>query len=259
MEAEWPRRPSVGRVFESSGRVRLADSGADGAVRLDAIARYLQDVATDDSDDAGFATGPGTDHVWVVRQTAMRLVPGARWPTLGDDIQLATWCGGLGRAWAIRRTDVSAADGTAVETSALWIHLDDRGRPARLDDRFLAAYAAAAGGRSASTRVTAPGRPGPEAARTPWNVRVADIDVIGHVNNAAVWAAMVQATASGRVPDPVRMAEVVHHGSVETADPVELWVEEGDGERLAWLSVRGEIRVSGRLTFQRGRVPPGTS
>jgi acyl-ACP thioesterase len=254
MDPEWPGRPADGRVFESSRRVRLADSGPDGAVRLDAIARYLQDVATDDSDNAGFAVGPGTGHVWVVRQTAMRLVPGALWPKLGDHLQLATWCGGLGRAWAIRRTDISAADRPAVETSALWIHLDDRGRPARLDDRFLATYAAAAGGRSASTRVTAPGRPGPEAARTRWDVRVADIDVIGHVNNAAVWAAMVQATASGGVVDPVRTAELVHHGSLDAADPVELCVEARDAERLAWLSVSGEIRVSGRLTFRQGRV-----
>ena len=249
MEPDWPVRPNEGRVFESSRRVRLADSGADGAVRLDAIARYLQDVATDDSDDAGFATGPGTDHVWVVRQTAMRLVPGARWPNLADHIRLATWCGGLGRAWAIRRTDVSVPDGTAVETSALWIHLDDRGRPARLDERFLATYGAAGGGRSASTRVRAPGFPGPGAARAPWDVRVADLDIIGHVNNAAVWAAMVQATASGDVQARARTAELVHHGSLEARDPVELWVEEADGERLAWLLVRGEVRVSGRLTF----------
>jgi acyl-ACP thioesterase len=252
MEAEWPGRPGNGRVFESSHRVRLADSGADGAVRLDAIARYLQDVATDDSDDAGFATGPGTDHVWVVRQTAMRLVTGARWPKLGDHIGLATWCGGLGRAWAIRRTDVAADNGLAIETSALWVHLDDRGRPARLDDRFLATYAAAASGRSASTRVPAPGRPGPEAVRTPWEIRVADIDIIDHVNNAAVWAAVVQATASGHRPDRVRTAEVVHHGPVKGSDPVELWVEEGEGERLAWLLASGQIRVSGRLTFQLG-------
>jgi acyl-ACP thioesterase len=249
MEPDWPVRPTEGRVFESSRRVRLADSGADGAVRLDAIARYLQDVATDDSDDAGFATGPGADHVWVVRQTAMRLVPGARWPNLGDHIRLATWCGGLGRAWAIRRTDVSVPGGAAVETSALWIHLDDRGRPARLDERFLATYAGAGGGRSASTRVRAPGFPGPGAARTPWDVRVADLDIIGHVNNAAVWAAIVQATASGDVQARATTAELVHHGSLEARDPVELWVEEADGERLAWLLVRGEVRVSGRLTF----------
>jgi acyl-ACP thioesterase len=254
MEAEWPDRPSDGRVFESSRRVRLADSGADGAVRLDGIARYLQDVATDDSDDAGFATGPGTGNVWVVRQTAMRLVGGARWPRLGASIRLATWCGGLGRSWAIRRTDVSAPEGPAVETSALWIHLDDRGRPARLDDRFLRTYADAAGGRSASTRVRAPGHPGPTAVRTPWDVRVADIDIIGHVNNAAVWAAMIQTTASGRVPDPVTTAEVVHHGSLEAADPVELWVEEAGRERLAWLLVSGEVRVSGRLSLERRRV-----
>jgi acyl-ACP thioesterase len=87
-------------------------------------------------------------------------------------------------------------------------------------------------------------------------VRVADIDIIGHVNNAAVWAAVVQATASGFVPDPVITAELVHHGSVEATDPVELWVEERDGERLVWLLVSGEIRVSGRLTFQRDEVRP---
>jgi acyl-ACP thioesterase len=219
----------------------LADTGADGRVRLDAIARYLQDVATDDSDDAGFVTGPGSGHVWVVRQTAMRRVPGKELPRLGDRVALATWCGGLGRAWAIRRTDISTGGETVVETSALWVHLDDEGRPARLGDRFLATYAEAAGGRSASTRVAAPAPPGGEAVQIPWRVRVADIDIVGHVNNAVTWAALVEA-----VPTGVTAAEVVHHGPLGAGDEVELWVEGG----VVWLIVDGEIRVSGR-TFSR--------
>jgi acyl-ACP thioesterase len=249
MDSDWPGRPAAGRVFEASRKVRLADTGPDGTVRLDAIARYLQDIATDDSDDAGFSTGPGTGHIWVVRQAAIRLVPGAEWPQLGELVRLATWCGGLGRAWAIRRTALSTARG-AVETSALWVHLDDRGRPARLDERFLATYREAAGGRSASTRVGAPGPPAPGAMSMPWVIRASDIDIVGHVNNAAVWAAVVEAAAIGGQLSRVRSADLVHHGALESGERAYLWLEEEDDGRLVSLTVDDEVRVGGRLAFQ---------
>ena len=43
--------------------MRLGDVDPSGRLRLDAIARYLQDVASDDAADAGLDTG------WVARRT----------------------------------------------------------------------------------------------------------------------------------------------------------------------------------------------
>ena len=54
--------PEHGRVFREQRRAALGDCAPSGRMRLDAIARWLQDVAYDDVDDAGVAE----QAVWVV-------------------------------------------------------------------------------------------------------------------------------------------------------------------------------------------------
>src|SRR5205085_7359397 len=92
--------PAGGRVFRESRRAALGDCAPSGRMRLDAIARWLQDVAFNDVDDAGVA-----DHaVWVVRRARLRI---ARFPRLGERAELGTFCSGVGRAWAERRTSIT--------------------------------------------------------------------------------------------------------------------------------------------------------
>ncbi|MBV8451206.1 MAG: hypothetical protein JOZ29_02895, partial [Deltaproteobacteria bacterium] len=82
---------------------------ARGRLRLDALARHLQDVATEDTRDAGIGD-PRTS--WVVRRTA---VHAGRWPRYLDRVSLASFCSGLGPRWAERRTSMRAAGGAASE------------------------------------------------------------------------------------------------------------------------------------------------
>ena len=56
--------PSQGRTFTARRRVRLTDMDARGRLRLDAVARFLQDVAIDDVDETGWGA---PDHLWFVR------------------------------------------------------------------------------------------------------------------------------------------------------------------------------------------------
>ena len=56
--------PTGVRTFASRRVVRLADMDVWGRVRLDAIARYLQDVAIEDVDETGWGT---PDHLWFIR------------------------------------------------------------------------------------------------------------------------------------------------------------------------------------------------
>ena len=79
----------MGRRFRTTRRVRLADADAAGRLRLDALARLLQDVGNDDFADAGL--DPGSP--WVARRS---VVEADGWPRLGDRLSLVTWCGGLG-------------------------------------------------------------------------------------------------------------------------------------------------------------------
>src|SRR5207302_3777739 len=106
-------------IFRERRTAALGDCAPSGRMRLDALARWLQDVAYDDVVDAGVA-----DHaVWVVRRARMRI---ARFPRFGERAELATFCSGVGRAWAERRTSITRAGEQAsdVEAVSLWVHLD---------------------------------------------------------------------------------------------------------------------------------------
>lgn len=227
---EFVTRPSHGRVFRSQRRVHLADAGPDGRLRLDGVARFLQDVASDDWAD----TGLDPKDTWVVRRTAVRVTEGGRWPQLGEDVNLATWCAGVGAAWAERRTDIEIAGRRLLEAVALWVSLDDAGRPVRLDDSFRDVYGGAIAGRRVPSRMTPPPPPPAGARRLSWTVRRSDLDVIGHVNNAALWSALVEV-----VPGPVASAELTHLGQVQATGKAVLCSEDG----AFWLLVDDEIRV----------------
>jgi acyl-ACP thioesterase len=230
---EYVERPTDGRTFSSSRPVRLSDVGLDGRLRVDGLARYLQDVAGDDTDDAGVFA----DDVWVARRTSWRRTGAGHWPRLGGRVTLTTWCGGTGAAWAERRTDVVAQGEVCIEAVSLWVPIDDEGRPRRIRPEFFDVYGSAARGRRVSARVTTP-PVSADALRRPWVVRRSDLDVIGHVNNAAVWFAVAEV-----LPVGTRAASVTHHGALELGDEVEL---AHDAQRL-WLLVDGEVRVSGEF------------
>ncbi|MFM9132658.1 MAG: hypothetical protein ACKORY_08070, partial [Actinomycetota bacterium] len=51
----------TGRTFTARRRVRLGDATPKGRLRLDATARYLQDVSNDDTRDAEWSD----PHWWV--------------------------------------------------------------------------------------------------------------------------------------------------------------------------------------------------
>jgi acyl-ACP thioesterase len=171
--------PGRGRTFEREVVPGLADATGSGRVRLDAIARWLQDVAYADVVNAGLA-GRGA---WVVRRARLRV---EAFPRFGQPVALRTFCSAAGRLAAERRTSVSGA-GAAVEAVALWIHVDTETlRPLRLGEEFHAVYGESAGARKANFRLRHPDPPA-DASRSPWRFRAADVDVAGHVNNAVYW------------------------------------------------------------------------
>jgi acyl-ACP thioesterase len=232
-------RPRRGRVFTGSVRVRLADLSRSGRLRLDAIARVAQDVASDDAADAG----QRPDRAWVVRRLGLEL-DDDRAAHLRDDLTLVTWCSGVGRAWAERRTDVALGSTVIARAAAVWVLIDvASGRPVPLGPEFDAAFAEAAGGRKIGQRLSHPAPPDP-VERAPWPVRATDFDLLGHVNNAAYWAAAEDALAALAPRRRARRAEIEFRGGIDPGEPVEVVpVADGDELRL-WLTVGGGVRAS---------------
>jgi acyl-ACP thioesterase len=244
---EFVPLPSRGRVFRAGRRVHLGDVDARGRLRLEALARYLQDVATDDADDAELSERRG---VWVLRSSDLEITA---LPRYHEAVTLATFCSGTGPRWAERRTQLTGERGARVEVAALWVFVDrEQGRPLALDDDFHSRYAESAAGRRVRGRLVH-GAPPASAQVRPWSLRASDFDVLDHVNNARSLEA-VEDELAARVPGraPVR-ARIEYRGTVERGDTVELASElhadEGCAAQLSvWLTVRGEVRVSATVT-----------
>ncbi len=224
-----------GRRYTSGVVVRLSDADPSGALRLDGVARFLQDVATEDWEDSGIVS----DDTWVVRRTVLRHV-GDEWPRMNQRLSLTTWCSGVGAAWAERRTNIAVGDEVVLEAASLWVPVDPSGHPVRLRPEFYGVYEEAFNGRKVSGRVST-SVPGPGAKEQPWPLRRADLDVVGHVNNAAVWQALSEV-----VDVPVATVELIHHGPVEDGHDVRL-VHQPDA---MWLLVNGDVRVSAHFSVE---------
>lgn len=251
-QPEFVEPPARGRRFEVTRSVHLDDTDASGAVGIDAVARFLQDVATDDSHDAGiYENARG---VWVLRRADVALL---RRPVLYDRIHLVTFCSGSGPAWAERRTRITHDDGTVlVESAAIWVYIDrERGRPLPLDPQFADWYGEAAMGRRVSGKLRLPAPPEGAASRR-WPVRHADFDILDHVNNArsleAVADELVRHAPGAR---PVAFS-VEYRGMLERGDDIELrstmtldgsGAAGGTGVFGAWLLVDDDVRVSARV------------
>jgi acyl-ACP thioesterase len=255
---ELVSRPASGRRFAAQTRVRLADVSMSGRLRLDAIARMLQDVSSDDTADAAYAP----DAVWVIRRLVIEL-DGRRAPRLRDELTLTTWCSGTGPRWAERRTDVECDGEVVVRAAALWVFVDfESGRPIPLGAGFDAVYGEAAGGRRVGQRLRH-GPPPANARRTPWSLRVTDLDVLGHVNNAAYWAPVEELRAGLAPGRRAVRAEIEFRGGLDPTDAVEVIAEldppsGGAAEVLRlWLVVGTDVRASALVQLAPTSSPGG--
>jgi acyl-ACP thioesterase len=186
--------PGEGRVFERLFLPGFADCAPSGRIRLDALARWLQDIAYADVVDAELADRA----VWVVRRTRIRV---QRFPRAGEAWAVATFCSGLGRMWAERRTSITALSGDGgVEAVSLWVHLDPASwRPIPLGEDELSLYRASTRGRRVTARLRHP-LPNGDEQHSSWNFRAAELDIAGHINNAAYWTPIEEELLAGQEP-----------------------------------------------------------
>lgn len=194
-------------------------------MELDAIARFLQDVGNDDTDDAGLAE---RGLAWVARRMSIEVLAA---PSPRELMEMKTWCSGTGKRWAERRTSLRTDGGGRIEAAAVWVHLDPvSGRPAPWGDEFASSYLEAAGDRRVDVKLRH-AKSAPEGDGTPWRFRATDMDAFGHVNNAA-YLAIAEEFFDIALPcrveiewrSPCRAEETltVRHGSIDKGEQV--WV-----------------------------------
>lgn len=232
--------PARGRVFRVSAGAGLGDAAPTGRVRLDALARWLQDAAYADAADTGLAdTG-----AWFVRSMRAEI---ECFPRFGETCEVATWCSGTGALWAERRTTVTGSLGALVQTAAIWVHMEaDGSRPRPLPEGFDRFYAEAAGDRRVRARLRHPATPPDGATKEAWRFRAADLDLAGHVNNAVYWTVLEEQLARGDDPPEPFMVELEHRGPADAGDAIvrrngtHTWICAGHGEVVATALVGGQ-------------------
>jgi acyl-ACP thioesterase len=233
--------PSHGRTFTAARAVRLADTDAQGRLRLDAVARFLQDIAIDDVQETGWGT---PEHLWFVRRIRIDVIR----PFVDDRaVELTTWCSSVAAIAAGRRWSVAGDAGGRIEVDSVWIHLDRDAQPARIED--FGVYATAADGRHASTKLELPDPP-ENASRRAWPLRATDVDLHGHVNNAVHWQAVEEVLPDlGIDPRLPLRAELDYRQPIDLGETIELAVWDGHVAFVAGVAARAVAAVTS--------TPPG--
>lgn len=221
-----------GRIFRASRRIRLSETDTTGRLRLDAVACYLQDVASDDWNDAGFES---SESVWVVRKTAIDV----HTPIAGSGVDLETWCSGVAAAAASRRYSLRGDDGGRIEAESVWVHLDPELQPVRLPDSFREVFGPSAEGHGVVTRFMLPAPPSNTGER--WPLRRTDEDRLGHVNNAVYWVP-VEATFGARV----KAAQLEYRKPVDVSEDAAVVRDGGN----VWVVVGGEVRAAAAILMR---------
>jgi acyl-ACP thioesterase len=241
--------PASGRTFRTRYRIRLSDMDETGRLRLDAVARFLQDAATDDVEETGWGA---PEHLWVIRAVRIEVLE----PFVEDvDVDVVTWGSSFSALAAGRRWSLRSDAGGSIEVDSTWIHLDRNARPARIGEGFDD-YAAAAGGRVAATRLTL--SPPSDGTRVPWPLRSTDVDLMGHVNNAAYWTAVEHRLSQrGIVLRGSLSARLEYRHPIDLGESVELVDDIDDDGYAVAFAVEGAVKAVSRLDWRSERTRRG--
>ncbi|MFM7617636.1 MAG: acyl-[acyl-carrier-protein] thioesterase [Actinomycetes bacterium] len=233
----WTAPPAGAR---STGRIpHLGDCDRTGALRLDALVGFLQDIAG----DAGRARGGDERVAWLVRRIDLevRARPRALTP-----LSITTWASGHGAAWAERRTRVTTESGALVaEAATIWAAVSpETFTPVRLHRDEVARWGEAAQRRvDAKLRLSAPPAGG---LREPWPSRVTDFDAYGHVNNAVYWSA-VEGLLDGTLgPGALGRATMEFRDGIAWGERADLVVSTDDAPRV-WFLVGDRVAAAARF------------
>ena len=235
--------PDAGYVYRSAWRVATGDIGGDLQLRLDSVARYIQEVGAENLVDAGEAE----EHPhWLVQRTVIDVIAPIEFP---NEVAFSRWCSALSSRWCTMRVDLVGSDGGRIETEGFWIAINAKTlTPQRVTDTLIERFA------STTTQHRLKWRPwlqnpGDLDQAMAFPLRRTDIDLFEHVTNTAYWHAIHEVMAM--VPEvctppyravieyrrPIKFGEdlTVRWGRVDDEPEVQIALTVGDDVRAAAL------------------------
>lgn len=192
------------KLYTALVTVRHHELDCFGRVHPSTYLRMLAQTAVEASTAAGYdaAWYATAGCLWLVRRSSFELVRPAR---AEEPLEIRTWVEDFRRVRSHRRYAVSVRGEPLLDARTDWVYVDAAtGRPRRIPaeiERALADEGVAAAERAPWQSPPPP----PSPARSTHRVRVADLDGLAHVNNAAYLDVLVQAVfdALGEVGWPL--------------------------------------------------------
>lgn len=250
-------QPTHARTFERTYRLRMEDVNPAMGVRLDALARLLQNVAMDMIDESEWGA---TNPFWIVRRNVIDVIEPITWP---GDAHVERWCEATSSRWVGMRqrlTGTPSATGFAdadrptglVETSSFCINVTRDGRPSRIDDDVLEDWNRDVADTRYKWKSMAPATPdhvdGPATTRS-FALRTTDFDAYGHMNNVAYWYAVDAALA-----DFPGLTDAPHRAVIEYLKPITpredatIVTKPYDGGLALWFVVDDQVTTAVTVT-----------
>lgn len=217
-------RKEGARFYQNTYRVRTGDVDQEMRVRLDGLARYLQDIANDNIAVTDYAV---TDPFWIVRRTVIDVLVPITWPA---DFHAERWCGALSTRWTDMRVRLTSDSETnrfnpeprpngLIETEAFWINVNDQGMPSRISDTMLEFLSCMTDEHRLRWRSLNPEKaPAVEECELPDRehvLRITDFDPFKHLNNAAYLEAI-----EDELVDHPDLIDVPHRLVIEYLRPI---------------------------------------
>jgi acyl-ACP thioesterase len=232
-------QPSAGYVYRTSWPVPTGDIGDQLQLRLDGVARYIQEVGAQNLLDAGEAE----EHPhWLVQRTVIDVIEPIEWP---NEVSFSRWCSALSTRWCTMRVDLVGSEGGRIETEGFWIAINERTlTPQRVSDSLIEKFATTTVERRLKWRPWLTD-PADTDVDLPFALRRTDIDVFQHVTNTAYWHAVHEVMAD--VPDVRRApyrAVVEYRRPIQYGEDVTLRWTRGDNQVNAAICVGDEVRAA---------------
>lgn len=233
--------PDQGYVYQTGWRLGTWDIDAHRRLRLDGVARYIQEVGAEHLADADLAE---VHPHWIVLRTVIDVIEPIEIPS---DITFRRWCAGLSSRWCNMRVQLQGAEGGRIETEGFWICMNiDTLTPSRLTDGCIERFG------STTDNHRLKWRPwlkepidSPDTRETPFPLRRTDIDLFEHVNNTIYWHGVHEILA--QVPElennPYR-AVLEYRGPIKYGEELTIRSHTSDGALRMHFTVGDDVRAA---------------
>lgn len=232
--------PAEGDVFSTSWKLATGDMDARQYLRLDGVARYIQEVGAEHIVDAN---AQDVHPYWIVRRALVDVIEPLTWP---NEVTFHRWCSAVGSRSCTMRVRLQGANGGRIETEGFWTNLDkDTLTPSPITDGFFNRLATTTEEHQLKWHQWLPD-PVPEgSASFSFPLRHTDIDLFQHLNNTNYWHAVHEVLA--RYPKigtaPYR-AVVEYRRPITHDEPVTIRHCLSDASVRFWFCVGDEVRAA---------------